>query len=205
MAKKKPKNHENQLSFDDVSGPRHDYSQEVGGEYPFVIANSSPSAHDVQPVDGVSVSLQERADTLARAAEVYANYNKLTIGLGKAAQIPEEVAKLSERYGEGNVPGVVAGAQMNSFYGPAAAEIDIDRPTGEMWMLEGVLKTRELLASGEFSKSEIEAELQPVIVAIRHAIGTEKHGVKAKQRNAVIKVVKKSAAAARKYSADEPK
>ncbi|NEU36502.1 hypothetical protein GN156_38325, partial [bacterium LRH843] len=39
MANKKPKNHENQLSFDDMSGSYHDYSQEKAGEYPYVIAN----------------------------------------------------------------------------------------------------------------------------------------------------------------------
>lgn len=180
---------------------RHDYGggtpDEVGHEFPFVRAGEGSRVDDTGAKEGVSVSLQERAATLARAAEMYADYNRLTVGLGKAARIPEEIAKLNERYGENHVPGVVSGAQANSFYGPAPSEIDIDNPTVEMRMLEGVLKTRELLASGEFSKSDIEAELQPLIVGIRHAIGTVDHGVRAKERQAELKKVKASAARAR--------
>jgi hypothetical protein len=164
------------------------------------MAEKRPPQSAEQIPDGVSVSLQERAATIAQAAEVYANYNKLTVGLGKAAKIPEEIAKLNDRYGENRVPGVVAGAAANSFYGPAPSEIDINKPTGEMQMLEGVLKTRDLLASGEFGKTEIEAEIQPLIVGIRHSIGTEKHGVKAPMRNRNVKKAKMSAARAAKYS-----
>ena len=190
--------------FSEPSEPtaRHDYGggtpDEAGHEFPFVKAGESPT-DDVGTKEGVSVSLRERAATLTRAAEIYANYNKLTVGLGKAALIPEEIAKLNERYGENQVPGVVAGARVNSFYGPAPSDIDINNPTGEMRMLEGVLKTRELLASGEFSKTDIEADLQPLIVGIRHAIGTADHGVRAKERQAELKKVNASAARAREY------
>lgn len=146
----------------------------------------------------VSVSLQERHETMARAAEMYADYNKRTVGLGKAVRIPEVLRDLEERYGIDSVPGVVSGAKNNSFYTPTGGELDFDNPPLELRMLEGVLKTNDLLAAG-VDRNTLSAELQPMVVSIRHAIGTTAHGIKAKQRNAEIKKLKVTADRAKTY------
>lgn len=147
----------------------------------------------------VSVSLDERADTLSKAAEIYADYNKRTIGLGKAALIPSERKKLEERYGADYVDFVVSGAAKNSFYSAAESELDFDNPSFEQRMLEGVLKSKDFLDAG-MDPTDLSAELQPIIVAIRHAIGTKVHGIGAVERNAEIKKVRATANRAKEIS-----
>lgn len=177
MTRRKP-NNEGQLSFDDIGRPYHDYSQELGGEYPMVVANDEPGL--AEEVKGVSVSLKDRYTTLERAGRVYARYASRTIGLGKAALDPGIRSDLEKRYGN-NVETVVAGAKRNSSLSFANNEINIDHPSDEQRMLEDVLRTRELVAVG-FEPVDVEIAAQETIIEVRHAIGVSV-GQAARNRN----------------------
>lgn len=162
----------------------HDYSDPVAGEYPFVRAGESLSGDDKE---GVSVNLEERYKTLRGAAEVYARYASRTIGLGRAALDPAIRDQLNRRYEDADR--VVSGAKENSFYTVAPSELDLAHPSDEQRMLEGVLKTRELVDAG-FDPIDVVTIAQQSIVGIRHAIGVD---VGQRVRNVNLRQAKKSA------------
>ncbi|MFZ2545178.1 MAG: hypothetical protein WAW80_04330 [Candidatus Saccharimonadales bacterium] len=171
------KNHQDQLSFDDITEPHHDYSQEVEGEYPMVIASSYSK---ISEADGVSVSLAKRAEVLEGASSVYARYARAR-GLGKAVLITAERAKLERRYED--VDRVSSNAQSRAFY---TTESTYDHPSDEQRMLEGLLKTRQLEENG-FSRNDIDEAVRQTIIGVRHAIGVDVGNAK---RQANIKIAK---------------
>lgn len=176
--------HENQLPLYEI--PSHDYGGVSNGnrghEYPFVAASATQSNTD-EEFPGVSVSLKERARAIDKAANVYALYARAR-GLGKAALIPMERAKLDARYE--NVDDLVANAKAKRFY---TTESTFEHPSDEQRMLEPLLMTRQLEEVG-FSRVDIEEATQQTILEVRQSIGTDV-GHSVRQKN--VKVAKKSA------------